>query len=562
MPPAVRSAPVYSRPVYTAIEPVRTQPSYQAPLITNSVSTVTPQPVYSQPMPPMAQAPVKVAAVSVPVDTVPVNTVPVARAPVVRAPVSVPVKAQPVDYTSSQPVRPNLISGPPVVISRFETMPKAGPRGKQTYMRTYQSQPVVAQRRQPVTVPVAAQPLPPKPEKSRFSIARFFALPKASPKPKNVDYRATASIQPPVAIQPDPALNGNQFVNGRTFAARTSGQWTSVGGSMITAMPGDNIQALSHRYGVPAKAIAEVNGLPDKSFVASGQKLIIPVYQQAQLQPVVPAQPMPPLQPKWQQTASLAPVFSPAPSLMGLPKSNPLRLQAKSPYARNISRHQKMANAQNRHMVMPGDTLNSIASRYRVSTQHLAQANGINVTSRIRMGQRLVIPAQQQIDYTTTASIDRRTSVQMPIMTAVQAGSMQQSQPTQSLLRLTKLPKVKPRASVEHTKLQVPSFNAKAVSLPKAKAKVTRQKVAALQKPVGLPTNIQSDASPAKPAQPIMTDKASNAPQFRWPVRGRIISSYGRKRDGGRNDGINLAVPAGTSVRVAESERSSMPVMN
>jgi murein DD-endopeptidase MepM/ murein hydrolase activator NlpD len=38
-----------------------------------------------------------------------------------------------------------------------------------------------------------------------------------------------------------------------------------------------------------------------------------------------------------------------------------------------------------------------------------------------------------------------------------------------------------------------------------------------------------------------------DSPQFRWPARGRVISRFG---DG--NDGINVAVPEGTSVRAAE----------
>lgn len=40
---------------------------------------------------------------------------------------------------------------------------------------------------------------------------------------------------------------------------------------------------------------------------------------------------------------------------------------------------------------------------------------------------------------------------------------------------------------------------------------------------------------------------------FRWPVKGRIISKYGSKPGGTRNEGINIAVPEGTSVRAAES---------
>jgi murein DD-endopeptidase MepM/ murein hydrolase activator NlpD len=40
--------------------------------------------------------------------------------------------------------------------------------------------------------------------------------------------------------------------------------------------------------------------------------------------------------------------------------------------------------------------------------------------------------------------------------------------------------------------------------------------------------------------------------KFRWPVKGRIISSYGKRSDGTHNDGINLAVPQGTEVHAVE----------
>jgi len=41
-------------------------------------------------------------------------------------------------------------------------------------------------------------------------------------------------------------------------------------------------------------------------------------------------------------------------------------------------------------------------------------------------------------------------------------------------------------------------------------------------------------------------------PSFRWPVRGRVIAGFGQKVNGAANDGINLAVPEGTSVKAAE----------
>jgi murein DD-endopeptidase MepM/ murein hydrolase activator NlpD len=40
---------------------------------------------------------------------------------------------------------------------------------------------------------------------------------------------------------------------------------------------------------------------------------------------------------------------------------------------------------------------------------------------------------------------------------------------------------------------------------------------------------------------------------FRWPVKGRVISQFGTRPDGGHNDGIDLAVPQGTAVKAAEN---------
>jgi murein DD-endopeptidase MepM/ murein hydrolase activator NlpD len=51
---------------------------------------------------------------------------------------------------------------------------------------------------------------------------------------------------------------------------------------------------------------------------------------------------------------------------------------------------------------------------------------------------------------------------------------------------------------------------------------------------------------------PLAPQPAAEASGFRWPVRGRVISGFGKKPNGERNDGINLAVPEGTAVKAAE----------
>ncbi len=46
---------------------------------------------------------------------------------------------------------------------------------------------------------------------------------------------------------------------------------------------------------------------------------------------------------------------------------------------------------------------------------------------------------------------------------------------------------------------------------------------------------------------------AQDAPQFRWPVAGRILSSFGGMSGGEKNDGINIAAPRGEPIHAAAS---------
>ena len=73
------------------------------------------------------------------------------------------------------------------------------------------------------------------------------------------------------------------------------------------------------------------------------------------------------------------------------------------------------------------------------------------------------------------------------------------------------------------------------------------QKVASAE-----PTSTARMTSPSVETERNVAASGSGAPQFRWPVRGRVISGFGPIANGQQNDGINLAVPEGTAVRAAE----------
>jgi murein DD-endopeptidase MepM/ murein hydrolase activator NlpD len=66
-------------------------------------------------------------------------------------------------------------------------------------------------------------------------------------------------------------------------------------------------------------------------------------------------------------------------------------------------------------------------------------------------------------------------------------------------------------------------------------------------------TNVTEEKPVAAEAPAVKPSEATGAlPTFRWPVRGKVITSYGAKTNGKSNDGINLAVPEGTPVKAAE----------
>jgi murein DD-endopeptidase MepM/ murein hydrolase activator NlpD len=168
------------------------------------------------------------------------------------------------------------------------------------------------------------------------------------------------------------------------------------------------------------------------------------------------------------------------------------------------------------HTVQSGDTMYNIARRYGVSVNALISENG--GSSVARLGQKVVIPGggagSQPEPRVQTAAVDP------------------QSMPAPAPAVLSAPPPIGlPPAAGTLT--------------PPAPAPVGQQVALAPQ------TGAAAAQAPAAP-QPSATAPAQDASGFRWPVRGRVISEFGKKPNGERNDGINLAVPEGTAVKAAE----------
>jgi murein DD-endopeptidase MepM/ murein hydrolase activator NlpD len=152
------------------------------------------------------------------------------------------------------------------------------------------------------------------------------------------------------------------------------------------------------------------------------------------------------------------------------------------------------------HVVNHGDTLMGIARRNHISAAELARANGLEPGAKLRIGMKLNVPV-------------RASAAASPV---AQPGLVQAA----------------PVSTVPVTKVAAIAAD------PQQKARLAQT------------TGVEE---PSIVETPIKAAEATGAlPTFRWPVRGKVITSYGAKTNGKANDGINLAVPEGTPVKAAE----------
>ena len=155
------------------------------------------------------------------------------------------------------------------------------------------------------------------------------------------------------------------------------------------------------------------------------------------------------------------------------------------------------------HFVNRGDTLASIARKNHISAAELARANGLDPSAKLKLGTKLTVPGAK------TAAVGA------PVAAAPVAGTLQ------------------PVAVAP-----APATKMAAVAAPVQSARLAQATANVEEKPA---------EAPAKAAE-----TTSALPTFRWPVRGKVVTSYGAKTNGKSNDGINLAVPEGTPIKAAE----------
>jgi murein DD-endopeptidase MepM/ murein hydrolase activator NlpD len=146
------------------------------------------------------------------------------------------------------------------------------------------------------------------------------------------------------------------------------GHWTWDGGSPVVVGRGETLEAIARKYGVPASAILETNGLRNAAGIHAGQRLVIPRYVVGEAR--APAE------------RHEAPRVASRPAEP--PRQHPQVAAAPAP---------RPAQSGDIHVVQPGETLIGIARRHELSLSELARANRIQPYTKLAIGDRLVLPA-------------------------------------------------------------------------------------------------------------------------------------------------------------------------
>jgi len=260
------------------------------------------------------------------------------------------------------------------------------------------------------------------------------------------------------------------------------------------------------------------------------------------------------------------------------PSRSPIEITATVP-PRSVAAARPSAQNGATIIVGTSDTLDGLAKRYNVSAAAILQANGYKGPRALSPGQQLIIPKQTAVAAAAPAlapaaskpvaavagpssvhvvnrgdtliSIARRNNV--PVGELARANNLDQTAKLSLGMKLTvpgsrsaaAAPAAQPVAAVAPaqpaTTVAVPATKMASAGLPQAARLASATTNVVEEKPVVV------EQAPVKPSE------ATGAlPTFRWPVRGKVITTYGAKTNGKSNDGINLAVPEGTPVKAAE----------
>lgn len=178
--------------------------------------------------------------------------------------------------------------------------------------------------------------------------------------------------------------------------------------------------------------------------------------------------------------------------------------------------------------VYEGDTLYNISKRYQIPLRDIIDENNLSAPYNIDVGQRLAMPSPRTYEVKhndSYASIARMHNLSVTELVQINNA------------RAPYLINKGDQIVLSKSKGFYVADNKK----PSTTIKPAKKVLTAQQR-----KDVKSVVKLSKPP-------ARSGGAFDWPIQGRVISNYGAKKGGLFNDGLNIAAPRGTAIRVSEN---------
>ncbi|MEO1141826.1 MAG: peptidoglycan DD-metalloendopeptidase family protein [Pseudomonadota bacterium] len=211
--------------------------------------------------------------------------------------------------------------------------------------------------------------------------------------------------------------------------------------------------------------------------------------------------------------------------------------------------------------VHQGETLYNLSKRYGVPATEILSANGLSSANDLRAGQEVVIPNYVFAENSPVSAPDNNPATRAARASTGLIGEADFKKVAVPTKRPYEVAAVSPSGQVYETEIK--RYKPKDYVVPPKENNTPDHSVVtgSVEKPNIDPMVTGSDEKPTvKSSQNIASvDTQAKAPaksgieNFRWPVKGRVISSFGDRSTNGKNEGIDISVPEGTAVRSAEN---------
>jgi murein DD-endopeptidase MepM/ murein hydrolase activator NlpD len=187
------------------------------------------------------------------------------------------------------------------------------------------------------------------------------------------------------------------------------------------------------------------------------------------------------------------------------------------------------------YVLQAHDTLYGVSRRFGVPVKVLYDLNGLDATSPLRIGQKILLPA-------TAVDKGAEEHASGPSMVKVQAVLAKPSTPP------APPPATKPAVQPAPAKpaVQTPATKPAVQPATPTTAPATKPAVSA---PASKPVATQTPPPAGFPTNAQLAQMGKGL--FVWPVRGKILVPFGQLAPNVRNDGINIAAEEGTEVRAS-----------